>query len=146
MPTGALEVRAPVADFKVTVDTSAFRVEPGKTNEIKLAISRTAIYTNRLSASVNGLPEGIMAEPVKIAGKDKEAKMILIGSQEAKPFNGPIQIVVTDFSDRNLQRRAVFELGAKESRFGEMLINSTDALWLTVTTNSPPTNEKTKTK
>ncbi|HMC28080.1 MAG TPA: PPC domain-containing protein [Verrucomicrobiae bacterium] len=142
----ALEMRAPVADFKVTVDSSAFRIEPGKTNEIKLAINRTAAHTNKLTATIGGLPEGVTAETAKIGAKDKEAKIRLIAAPEARPFSAPIQILITDLANRNLRRKAVFDLGAKEGRFGEMLINLTDQLWLTVTTNSPPPAEKPKPK
>ena len=111
-----------------------------------MAINREVAHTNKLTATARGLPDDVAAEPVKIGAKDKEAKMRLVAAAEAKPFNGPIQIVVTDVSNTNLQRNAVFELGPKESRFGEMLINSTDQLWLTVTTNSPPPAEKPKAK
>ena len=142
----ALEVRAPVADFKVTAESSAFRIGPGKTNEIKLAISRTAAHTNKLTATASGLPDDVKVKTVKIGGKEKEAKLALIAAPDAKPFNGPVQIVVADLLHTNVQRNALFELGPKESRSGEMLINATDQLWLTVTTNTPASTEKEKAK
>ena len=85
-------------------------------------------------------------ETVKIGGKEKEAKLALIAAPDAKPFNGPVQIVVADLLHTNVQRNALFELGPKESRSGEMLINATDQLWLTVTTNTPASTEKEKAK
>jgi len=140
-----LEVRDPTPDFKVTADASAYRIEQGKTNDIKLTIGRLGGNTNKLLIAAIDLPEGVSAKPVEVKGKEKEAKLALVASLEAKPWNGVIGITVSDRVETNLQRRAVFELGPKESRAGEMLITETDKLWLTVATNAPAA-EKSKGK
>jgi len=141
----ALEVRAPVPDFKVSVDASAFRIEPGKMNEIKLAITRSAGYSNKLEVAVVGLPENVSFKGASITAKDKEGKISLLAATNARPFSGPFQIELADPANK-LTRRVIFDLGPKESRFGEMLIGYIDQLWLTVATNSAAPEEKPKKK
>jgi len=140
-----LDVRAPAPDFKVTADASAYRLEPGKTNEVKVTIARLGGNTNKLLITATDLPEGISAKPIEVKGKDKEAKIAFVANVDAKPWNGIFGLRVVDRVETNLQRRAVCELGPKESRGGEMLITETDQLWLTVATNTP-TAEKGKAK
>jgi len=130
-----LEVGPPVADFKVAADASAYRLGAGKTNELKLTVTRTGGFTNKLVASVVNLPEGVSAKKVEISGKEKEFKIGLVANKEAEPFSGPMVVEVADPANRNLIRRAFVDLGPKESRAGEMLISQTDQLWLTVMTN-----------
>jgi hypothetical protein len=131
-----LDVAPPTADFKVIADSLAYRLEPGKTNEVKLTITRTGGHTNKLFVTATNLPEGVIAKPVEIGGKAKEVKLILTASGDIKPFNGPFQIEAADSMKQELRHRLFFDLGPKESRAGEMLINQTDQFWLTVTTNS----------
>jgi len=110
-----------------------------------LTIARLGGNTNKLLITATDLPEGVSAKPIEIKGKDKEVKVALVASADAKPSNGIFGLSVVDRVETNLQRRAVFELGPKESRGGEMLIPETDKLWLTVTTNAPAA-EKVKGK
>jgi len=132
-----LEVGPPVSDFKVTADASMYRLEAGKTNDVKLTITRSGGYTNKLVVSVRNLPEGVTAKTAEMfSSKEKEAKISLIAGGDAKPFSGPIQIHISGSSKDNLVRHAFVDLGPKESRAGEMLISQTDQLWLTVATNS----------
>jgi hypothetical protein len=132
-----LEVRAPQPDFRVTVNASSYRLEPGKTNDINLTITRLGGNTNKLLVTALNLPEGVLAKAMEVKAKDKEPKLALAASPSAKPFNGVIGIAVADQANTNLEHRAFFELGPKESRAGEMLINETDQLWLTIGTNKP---------
>lgn len=140
----ALEVHAPEPHFKITADSSAYRIEPGKTNEIKLSISRSGGHTNGLTATIDDLPDGVIAKPAVISAKDKDAKIALICSSEAKAINAPIKIAISDSLQTNVSHFAIFELRAKESRFGEMLIPYTDQLWLTVTAATNTTSKASK--
>jgi hypothetical protein len=131
-----LDVAPPIPDFKLVTDASAYRLEPGKTNEVKLTITRTGGHTNKLLVTATNLPQGVVAKPVEIAGKTKEVKVILTASADATPSNGPFEIEVHDVLKPELAHRLLFDLGPKESRAGEMLISQTDQFWLTVTTNT----------
>ena len=140
----ALDVQTPQPDFKATIDTSAIRIEPGKTNELKVAIARSNGHTNELGLTFTGLPEGVTAENSSVGTKDKEAKVRLVADTDAKPSNGPFRIMVDDKVATNSSHAVQFELRPKESRFGEMLISFTDQLWLTVSTNAPAEKPKSK--
>jgi len=142
-----LNVQEPIADFSVSADTASVRLEIGKTNEVKFAVTRMNAHTNALSAVALDLPQGVIADEAVIKSKDNEGKISLVASAAAKPFNGEFRIRITDKANTNLSHFAQFDLGPKEARFGQMLIPQTERLWLTVVTNSPaPDKEKAKAK
>jgi hypothetical protein len=141
----SLDVQTARPDFKASVDTSALRLESGKTNELALTINRFGGHTNQLTVTCIGLPDGIACDPVEVGPKDKERKLKLHADADAKPTNGIFQVLVSDSIMTNLQHHASFDIGPKENRFGDLLISSTDQLWLTISTNAPPA-EKPKSK
>src|SRR5207248_4483687 len=91
---------------------------------------------NIRGVTATNLLRGVVAKPVEVAGKAKEAKLILTAPADSKPFNGPFEIEVHDLLKPELAHRLFFDLGPKESRTGEMLISQTDQFWLTVATNA----------
>jgi len=133
-----LSIVPPKPDFKVAVADHAFRLEPGKTNEIKVEVSRLQAHTNSLIVSMEGLPEGVTAKPTEVPAKGGEVKLALIAAAEATPTNRPVRILVsaTDGSEPR-ERAALFDLKGKESP-GNRLINETAELWLTVLPKPAP--------
>jgi hypothetical protein len=140
-----LGIAAPVPDFKVTVAEHAFRLEPGKTNELKIEVSRFNGHTNALRVVLEGLPEGVTARPAPVTTKSAEVKVALSAAGEVQPMNRPIRILVqADDESSPKMRPALFSLKPKDPR-GDVLINQTDRLWLTVAAASPqPKNAETK--
>jgi len=127
-----LHAAPPAPDFKVIAADHAIRVEPGKTNEMKLEITRLNGQTNRLMASVEMLPEGVTAKVPEVPAKAGEIKVTLIAAPEAKAANQPFRIIIRSVEPGTPRAHpAVFDLRGKESP-GERLINQTDQLWLTV--------------
>ncbi len=129
-------------DIRATVSDHSFRIEPGKTNDIKITIKRLHGFEGALRASLtNGfesaLPSDVQCAPVDISEKASDATLKIVASPEAKPFNGPIQIRLTEATSTNIHD-AVFELtsGGENNGvpqgFSKLLLNSADQLWLTV--------------
>jgi hypothetical protein len=140
-----LAIGPPVPDFKVTVAEHALRVEPGKTNEVKIEVSRFNGHTNTLHVVLEGLPEGVTARPNPVTTKSSEVKVALSATAEVQPTNQPIRILVqADDDSVPHMRPALFSLKPKDAR-GDVLINQTDQLWLTVAASSAPaTKSETK--
>ena len=126
-----------VPSLKLVVPMNSIAIAPGKTNEIKVAITRLRGFQSKLTLKISGLPEELAAEPVEAAEKDKEAVLKLTASAEAKPFSGPIQITGLE-TESGTEHRVVFELSSSTvdngvpQGFKKLAIDSTDQLWLTV--------------
>ena len=122
----------PTPDFKVTAADHAVRLEPGKTHEMKLEITRLNGQTNRLTIAAEMLPEGVTAKVPEVPAKGGEIKVALMAAPDAKPANQPLRIVIRSVDSGTPKTHpALFDLRGKESS-GERLINQTDQLWLTV--------------
>jgi hypothetical protein len=132
-----LNIRRATPGLKVNVSETALTIAPGKTNQLKVAIKRLHGFKKELTLAVRGLPDGLEAETVKSAEKDGDVTMKLVASAEAKPFNGPIQIVATDVESQK-EHRAVAELTSSSVNngvpggFTRLIIETTDQVWLTV--------------
>lgn len=135
----------PKPDFRVTVDEHAIRLEPGKTNEIKVQVTRINGHTNALVIEVEGLPEDVRAKIPELGGKSGEMKLALIADPDTEPANQPIRISVraADSSTPRV-RHALFDLRGKEPK-GDRLINETDQLWLTIIPKPAPPAAKSET-
>ena len=70
--------------FTATIPTHAFFVENGKTNEIKVTVTRNEGFKEKLVLSVKGLPDGVTARPAAVSDKSGEVKLELLASEGAK--------------------------------------------------------------
>jgi len=133
-----LTIAAPTPDFKVVIPDNVVRLEPGKTNEIKLTLTRYDNYTNALRVNIDALPDGVKVETTEVPLQNGEVKVAFIAATNAQPANQPLRILVqTTNSPPAHVRAASFDLRGKDPRF-EALINETDQLWLTVLPKSEP--------
>jgi hypothetical protein len=118
---------------------SGFAIEPGKTIKIKISARRVHGFKSKMTASVVGLPEGLTASPVAMGETAKEITLELMASSEARPFSGPIQIRLRE-DDSDVVHSAIHELITTSLKngvpqgFRDLVIKSTDQLWLTVLT------------
>jgi len=132
-----LSIRRPAPGLKAVVADNELRIEPGKTNEIKVTITRLHDWNSKLSVSAKGLPAGLKAEQVEVPDKEGQVVLKLVASPDAKPFSGPIQVVVT-VAESGRERRAIAELitsslnNGVPNGFNKLVIESTEQLWLTV--------------
>jgi hypothetical protein len=133
-----LSVQRPRPVFKAIVAESGFMIAPAKTAKIKITARRMHGFKSKLTASVTGLPEGVTASPLSMDETDKEITMELTASPDAAAFSGPIQIRLRE-DESEAVHLAVHELTSTSLKngvpqgFRDLLIRSTDQLWLTVT-------------
>jgi len=144
-----LAVTRPVPSLKATVVESAFALEFGKTNEIKVTYTRRFGLATQLTITANGLPEGVLGVPVEVPEKSGEVVVKLVANADAKPFSGPIQLLV-QASAAELQQNVVMELiSAGENNgvpqgYKKLVREAIAQLWLTVM--PPPPAKKPEEK
>jgi hypothetical protein len=123
--------------FQAVAPSNAITIEPGKTNDFKITVTRLHGFQAKLTVSAQGLPEGLTAERTEVPEKGGEATLKFAAAPEAKPFSGPIQIVATE-PDSDLAHPVVFELisstvdNGVPQGFKRLAVESTDQFWLTV--------------
>src|SRR5262249_39773184 len=136
-------------ELRVVLSETALTIAPGKTNELKVAVKRRHGFQSPLTVSAKGLPAGLDAEPLEVPEKSSDATLTLIASLQASPFSGPIQIVVTegktgkeDYATADLTSSTVNN--GVPGGFNQLVIESTDQLWLTVLPPPAPKIESGK--
>ena len=127
-----LEMKPLLPDFKVTIDQHAYRLEAGKTNEIKLSVTRLHGHKAGLGVTFIGLPEGVTAKAAEIPAAGGEVKVTLAATAEAKIVSQPFRVLVNATDNRKPESHAAaFELRPKDAA-GDVLITHTDSIWLSV--------------
>ena len=136
--TYALEVDSPQPLLSAALDANAYKIEPGKTTELKLTAKVTGSFKGKLMAHAEGLPSGIKMEDAEIPLKGGEMKLTLTAQPDAAPANQPFEITLsTSAPDPPMQWKAMFDLRGVEPR-GDRLINEDSHVWLTVASAAKP--------
>lgn len=140
-----IEHAAPPPSFTATVPTHAFFLENGKTNEIKVTVTRNEGFKEKLVLSVKGLPDGVTAKVPEATDKAGELKLELVATADARAASVPVEILVSAPEVRPpMSRAATFSLRGGETR-GDRLINDGHVAWLTVANKpAPPPPPKKK--
>jgi hypothetical protein len=131
----AIQRRQP--SFKATVGVDVLNLEPGKTNELKVTLSRKHGYAAKFQVALEGLPAGVVADLVELTEKDNEAVLKLRAGVDTKPASGPIRVRLRE-GDGGKVHWARFEMaGTGENNgvpqgFRHLVVEWTDQLWLTV--------------
>ena len=140
-----LSVRTAPPDYRATLAASALLLTGGSTNELKLDLKRLRGFTNDLSIAFRDLPEGVTALTTNLPRKDGEVSIQLLAKPDAPKFQGPVRLLVTDSTTRD-ERPAPVELTTRgETGWNQLLIETTEQLWLTVRPQAADT-EKLKGK
>jgi hypothetical protein len=120
-----VNIAPPLPDFQVTVATDNWVLPADKPLEIPLTINRLVGFKGELEISIQGLPEGVTATPVKSAGDGETAKSAkLIVSGNPAPFSGSIRISATTTSDPKSTKAVQFPIAEYNSEVNQF--------WLTV--------------
>jgi hypothetical protein len=136
-----LSVQRPQPVWSASVPEAFLSLEPGKTNEWKVAITRRFGAETRLTVSVRGLPPGVRVDPVEVPEKALEATLRWITATNAGSFSGPFQVEV--MAPKSVQglagvQQAQFSLvSAGENNgvpqgFRRLVVESVSRLWMTV--------------
>ena len=133
--------------LKATVAENSFTLEPGKTNEIKVNITRRHGFNTPLTLSVRGLPEGVRAEPGEIPAKGGECLVRLITTDTTVPFSGSLQIRVLESGSGKEQIVTMDLVSAGENNgvpqgYRRLVVESVAEFWLTVLTAPKKSEEK----
>jgi hypothetical protein len=132
-----LTVRTPRPRVIAAIADPGFTVEPGKSASVKVTVRRFEGWKTKLVAAVTGLPDDVCATPVELGPSAKEATLQLTADPAAKPFSGPIRIVLRE-ENSDTVRLAVHEListaldNGVPQGFRDLVIPTTDQVWLTV--------------
>lgn len=84
-----------VPSIDVTLKADVFKATLGTDLEIPVTLTRRDGFNEEVMVSIDGLPDGASAESVKSEAKGTTAKSVklLLKTENAEPFNGPIRIV-----------------------------------------------------
>lgn len=90
-----LSIRPRQPSVKLTLKADVFKATPGTPLEIPVTIARNEGFKEEVMISVQDLPEGATVEQVKSEAKGDTSKAVklLLKTDAAKPFNGPLRIV-----------------------------------------------------
>ena len=119
-----MSIRPRQPSVKLSLKADVFKATPGTPLEIPVTVARLDGFKEEIAVSVEGLPEGAMVETVKseTKGDTSKAVKLVLKTDEAKPFNGPIRVVGK--YGEVVSVSAVFD----QTTFKR----STDAIWLTI--------------
>ncbi|MGZ0169592.1 MAG: PPC domain-containing protein [Planctomycetales bacterium] len=77
--------------LKLPLDT--VNIEQGAETKLKIGIDRSFGFKGEVELSVEGLPEGVTADPVKIAKNRQDAQLVIKVGESAKPQVANIRVI-----------------------------------------------------
>lgn len=131
-----LEKAAPA--FAASIETTSLKLEPGKTNEVKVAVARLNGHKEKLLLRARGLPPKVTAKDVEVPEKGGDVLIALVAEPNAEPASVPLQFEVAAVGSQPLvSRTALYPLKPKDWRW-DLLLKSADQVWLTVLPKPAP--------
>jgi hypothetical protein len=121
----------------------AVTVVPGKSADFKVVVSRRPGFTAALKVVALGLPVGVTAAEVDVPEAGGEVTLVLAAGNDAAAASMPIRLVVREVDGGgelgvSYSMATVSENNGVPQGYQQLLIGSTDQLWLTVTPPPPP--------
>ena len=132
-----LSLQRPKPVWSASMAESAWSLEPGKTNESKVTLTRRFGADIKLTVSVRGLPAGVRVDPVEVSEKADAATLRWITATNAAPFSGPVFIDVSSSSPAAVQEARFSLISAGENNgvpqgFRRLVVESISRPWFTV--------------
>jgi hypothetical protein len=142
-----LSLQRPKPVWSASMAESAWSLEPGKTNESKVTLTRRYGADMKLTVSVRGLPAGVRVDPVEVSEKADAATLRWITATNAAPFSGPVFIDVSSSSPAAVQEARFSLISGGENNgvpqgFRRLVVESISRPWLTVLRTPPVPAEK----
>ncbi len=132
-----LTVKPFVASLTATLDTHAYRLEAGKSVEVKVTVRTSGTFAGKIKAQVVQLPAGVTAESVDVPAKGGEVKLTLKATAEVVANQAPFAVeIVTSAPDSVETVTASYAIPFVEPR-GDLLIMTDTHPWLTVVAKKP---------
>ena len=127
-----LSVKPSEASVTAVLDGHGYRVEAGKSTEVKVTVKLSGTFKGKLQAKAVNLPAGVTAKPVEVPAKGGEVKLKLEAIAEAEGSQAPFGVeIVTSEPDKLQTVQAVYAVPFTEPR-GDFLISTDARPWLTV--------------
>ncbi|MBN8420201.1 MAG: PPC domain-containing protein [Verrucomicrobia bacterium] len=127
-----LTVKPFVPSLAATLDTHAYRLEAGKTVEVKVTVKTNGTFAGKIKAQAVPLPSGVTAEGVDVPAKGGEVKLTLKATAEVVANQAPFAVeIVTSAPDAVQTVTASYAVPFTEPR-GDLLIMTDTHPWLTV--------------
>ena len=135
---------APAApSVAATVSAHAFRVESGKTLDLKVAVTRHHGFSAPLRLAARDLPPGLSAAAAAVPDKSDDATLTLAAAPDAPGSAAPFRLVLIE-QDSGREHPVVFRLVSSSENngvpqgFRNLLVEETPLLWLTVARAAAP--------
>ena len=112
-------------------------VQPGKIAEAKVSVKRANGFKTKLQLAAKDLPEGVTAAAVDVPEKDGDVTLKLAAAADAKPAAQPFTIILRETEGGAEHAVRFFMTTTGENNgvpqgYSELVILSTEQLWLTV--------------
>ncbi len=122
----------------------AVSVTAGKTAEVKVAVKRVNGFKTKLQLAARGLPEKVSAPEVEVPEKDGDVTLKFVAEAGAAPVSQTLQLVLREAESGTEHVVPYFMSVTGDARnaiqgFTDLVIDSTDQLWLTVIAAPPKT-------
>jgi hypothetical protein len=93
--TYAIEARPAHPHLEIVAQPSNISLRPGLSTAVEIIVNRRDNITGDIAIHAENLPTGVTALPAVITPDRNDTFLILSAAQNAKPVQGPIQIVAT---------------------------------------------------
>jgi hypothetical protein len=136
----------PAPAVSASVAAHAFKVEAGKSAEVKVTVTPTNGYQKKLKLAAKDLPAGVSAAEADVPDKGGEVKVTLTAETTAARAAQPFRLVLRE-AEGGAEHPVTWSLASGGEDNGvpqgypRLLINATDQLWLTVVPAPPPPAE-----
>jgi hypothetical protein len=124
-----------------TVANPSAIVAAGKSAELKVTVKRVNSFKAKVQLVAKNLPEGVTAPEIEVPEKGGDVTLKLTAAAETKQASGPFQLCLRE-SETGTEHPVRFMMTTTSENNGvpagytELVIDSTDQIWLTVTTAS----------
>ncbi len=124
---------------ELTVAEDHFTISAGSSVEVPITIVRLHGLEQSLTITAQGLPDGVVAEPVMSAGTGDTSKSVKLklAADKAVAFQGHFQIVATANSPENVPPSVENGELSFTAKYPLDEVNATENLWLTVVAVKP---------
>ena len=142
-----LAITEAAPSIAATVSVHSASVQAGKTSELKVAVKRANGFKAKLQLVAKNLPDGVTATPVDVPEKDGDVMLKFSASADAKTANQTFTVVLreteagTEHPARHFMTTSSENNGVPQG-YTELVIPSTDQLWLTVLAEPAKSEEK----
>ncbi len=132
-----LSVKPFVSSLAGTLDTHAYRLEAGKSVEVKLNVKPSGTFTGKIQARATQLPAGVTAADVEVPAKGGDVKLTLKAAADAAATQAPFAVeIISSAPDAAQTVLATYSIPFTEPR-GALLITTDTRPWLTVPVKKP---------